>query len=110
MGYQKKTMSKEEEAITLPENLAPVFLDDLWLRFPDILGTVLGYLDNKSLAKCREVNKTWRDCIAEDKIIWHRIITQNLINDSSSNSDSDSDSELNSDSESNSDSDSNSDS
>ena len=54
-------------------------MDDIWIRYPNILATVLGYLDNKSLSNCRQVNKIWKNCIANNKIIWHRIITKNLV-------------------------------
>ena len=60
-------------------------MDDLWLRYPLVLGTVLGYLDNKSLANCRQVNKTWHNCIANDKTLWHRVITQKLIDNTDQN-------------------------
>ena len=51
-----------------------------------ILHTVLSYLDNKSLANFSQVNKTWYDCISNEKTIWKRIITQKVINESNSDS------------------------
>ena len=47
-------------------------MDDLWLRFPDILSNVLGHLDNKSILNCMMVSKTWKRCIKREKILWHR--------------------------------------
>ena len=54
-------------------------MDNLGLRFPRIFGTVLGFLDDRSFVNCRLVNKTWRDCVDNDRTnpdrtIWHRII------------------------------------
>ena len=71
-----KYCSSRNKLIKLDVFQAPGYLDDIWNRYPGILSTVLGYLDNKSLAKCRQVNKTWKNCIDSDKIIWRRIITQ----------------------------------
>ena len=51
-----------------------------------ILHTVLGYLDNKTLANLRHVSKTWHCCISGDKIIWKRIIAQKVMNESNSDS------------------------
>ena len=51
---------------------SPGFIDDLWLRFPDILGNVLGNLDNQSIIQCLMVNKTWNTCIKRERILWHR--------------------------------------
>ena len=38
------------------------------------------------MANCRLVNKTWQDCIENDKTIWHRIIAKKLIYEANSDS------------------------
>ena len=64
---------------------APIVLVNLWL-IPNssILQTVLSYLDNKSLANFRLVNKTWHSCISNEKILWKRIISEKVMNESNS--------------------------
>ena len=61
-------------------------MDDIWKRFPHIFGTVLGFLDDKSIANSRLVNKTWKDSIENDKTIWNRIISKKLIHEENSDS------------------------
>ena len=34
-------------------------------RFPQISENIFRYLDNKSLKNCREVTKSWQNCIGE---------------------------------------------
>ena len=47
-------------------------MDDLWLRFPDLLGKILQELDNKSIVNCLCVNKTWEKCVKSEVIFWKR--------------------------------------
>ena len=44
-------------------------------RFLHISEQIFEQLDNKSLAHCREVAKSWQECIDIKKLSWNRIIT-----------------------------------
>ena len=43
-------------------------------RFPHIAEQIFEQLDNKSLSKCREVNKVWKNFIDERNYPWIRIV------------------------------------
>ena len=44
------------------------------LRFPHITDQIFELINNKSVTKCREVEKTWRRFIDEDDLPWKRIL------------------------------------
>ena len=48
-------------------------MDDVILRFPHIAKQVFEQMDNKSLANCREVSKTWMNSVDEENFSWTRI-------------------------------------
>ena len=49
-------------------------MEDLELRFPYISDLIFSKLDNRSLAKCREVCTSWKDSIDENRLLWSRMI------------------------------------
>ena len=55
-------------------------MEDLNLRFPHISEQILGYLDNNSLAQCREMSISMCDFIDNTKIPWKRIIKKYIQN------------------------------
>ena len=53
-------------------------MDYLCLAIPHICETIFQHLDDKSLATCRLINKTWKKCVDNEKTVWHRIIDKLL--------------------------------
>ena len=49
-------------------------MEDLIIRFPFVAQEIFEKLDNKSLTKCREVSKLWKDFIDERNYPWIRIV------------------------------------
>ena len=49
-------------------------MEDLIFRFPFVAQQIFEKLDNKSLTKCREVSKMWKDFIDDRNYSWIRII------------------------------------
>ena len=49
-------------------------MDELIRRFPHIAKQISEQLDNNSLAKCREVKKSWLQFIDEKSLPWIRIV------------------------------------
>ena len=49
-------------------------LEDLNSRYPYITEQIFGYLDIRSLAKCREVCKSWCSIIDNKKFTWIRMV------------------------------------
>ena len=47
-------------------------MEEIFRRFSGLGKRILQQLDDKNLAKCREVNKTWKKFIDQDKTIWMR--------------------------------------
>ena len=43
-------------------------------RFLHIAEQIFEHLDNKSLKNCREVAKSWQECIDDRNILWIRIV------------------------------------
>jgi hypothetical protein len=54
-NFSMKTFNKEV-VISMQDFESPYF-DEIMIRFPILLQGILNELDNKSLAKCRKVNK-----------------------------------------------------
>jgi hypothetical protein len=44
-------------------------LEDFFLRFPHLSEAVFDNLDNKSLARCRKVGRTWTNCLDAHKFL-----------------------------------------
>ena len=49
-------------------------MEQIILRFPHVLEIIFEKLDNKSLACCREVAKSWQKFIDERRYAWIRIV------------------------------------
>ena len=49
-------------------------MDDICCRFPEICSIIFGFLDNKTLVRCRLVNNNWKNCVDNLKILWIKII------------------------------------
>ena len=49
-------------------------MDNLILRFPHVVEQIFEQLDDKSLVKCREVEKSWKKFIDERNYPWIRIV------------------------------------
>ena len=49
-------------------------MDGFILRTPHIAKQIFEQIDNKSLRKCREVKRSWMNCIEEKNIPWIRIV------------------------------------
>ena len=49
-------------------------MDNLILRFAHVVERIFEQLDDKSLAKCREVEKSWQKFIDERNYPWIRIV------------------------------------
>ena len=49
-------------------------MEDFIFRFPHIAEKIFEQLDNKSLANCREVTKSWQNFIDGINLIWIRIV------------------------------------
>ena len=70
--FQFKNMSRtrqdmsEKESETSPAHFT--------LRIPHVSKKIFEYLDDKSLMKCREVNKSWQKFIDGQRFTWIRII------------------------------------
>ena len=49
-------------------------MEDLITIFPHIIQQIFEQLDNKSLANCREVAKSWQEYIDNKNLSWIRIV------------------------------------
>ena len=53
-------------------------MEEVFLRFPHLSENIFDLLDNKSLADCKEVSKSWHFYLAAQKFLQKRIIKANL--------------------------------
>ena len=53
-------------------------MERIFLKIPDLAEKIFKELDNQSLVKCKEVQRSWYNFINEEKVLWFRII-QNYI-------------------------------
>ena len=65
--YHQENRNDMELLFVIPLSFSP--------RFLHISEQIFEQLDNKSLANCREVAKSWQECIDIKKLSWNRIIT-----------------------------------
>ena len=49
-------------------------MEEIMLRFPHLIDSILKEVDNKSLSKCREVDRSLCDYIDHQKFFWIRRI------------------------------------
>ena len=55
-------------------------MESIFSKIPDIGDKIIRELDNQSLVKCKEVQRSWYNFINEEKVLWFRMI-QNYIGD-----------------------------
>ena len=57
--------------MSLDQNSA---MEEILTRYPHIFMSILCNLDSKTLANCRLVNKIFKHCIDNERLLWIRII------------------------------------
>ena len=70
--FSLKTFNKEV-AIEM-EDFGSLSMDEIMIRFPILFQAILKELDNKSLRKCRKVNKDWQEFIGNERFVLFRKI------------------------------------
>ena len=58
--------------------LISFIMENIFSKIPDLGEKIFKELDNQSLVKCKEVQRSWYNFINEEKVLWFRII-QNYI-------------------------------
>ena len=56
------------------EDFESTHIDEIMIRFPILFQGILNELDNKSLTKCRKVNKEWQIFIDNERFVLFRKI------------------------------------
>ena len=56
-------------------------MESIFSKIPDLGEKIFKELDNQSLVKCKEVQRSWYNFINEEKVIWFRIIQNYIKND-----------------------------
>ena len=51
-----------------------ITIEEIFARFPHLSEAIFVRLDDRSLASCREVNKTWQEFVDSQRIYWIRKI------------------------------------
>ena len=54
------------------EDFESPYIDEIMIRFPFLFQGILNELDNKSLTKCRKVNKEWQIFIDNERFVLFR--------------------------------------
>ena len=60
--------------------LISISMESIFLKIPDLGEKIFKEIDNQSLVKCKEVQRSWYNFINEEKVLWFRMI-QNYIGD-----------------------------
>ena len=68
-----KPQEKKKTEIVRSEN-DQITIEEIFARFPDLSECIFIRLDDRSLASCREVNKTWKGFVDIQRIYWIRKI------------------------------------
>ena len=55
-------------------------MERILIRFPVVGQTMFKYLDDKNLAKCREVSKFWQSFLDNNSLLWKRKIQRLTLN------------------------------
>ena len=55
-------------------------MERILIRFPVVSQTMFEHLDDKNLAKCREVSKFWRSFLDKNSLLWQRKIQRLTVN------------------------------
>ena len=67
--------NKKQKIIpTVPLKSMQPQMNEIILRFPDLAKRILNQLDNESLAKCKNVSRSWSSYMNRDISFWKRII------------------------------------
>ena len=66
-----KPQEKKNTEIVRSEN-DQITIEEIFARFPDLSECIFIRLDDRSLASCREVNKTWKGFVDIQRIYWIR--------------------------------------
>ena len=54
------------------EDFKSPYIDEIMIRFPILFQGILNELDNKSLTKCRKINKEWQTFIDNERFFLFR--------------------------------------
>ena len=68
-----KPQEKKNTEIVRSEN-DQITIEEIFARFPDLSECIFIRLDDRSLASCREVNKTWKGFVDIQRVYWIRKI------------------------------------
>ena len=68
-----KPQEKKKTEIVRSEN-DQITIEEIFARFPHLSEAIFVRLDDRSLASCREVNKTWQEFVDSQRIYWIRKI------------------------------------
>ena len=74
-----KPQNKKKTEIDRSEN-DQITIEEIFTRFPDLSECIFIRLDDRSLASCREVNKTWKGFVDIQRIYWIRKIMKYATN------------------------------
>ena len=70
-----KPQEKKKTEIDRSEN-DQITIEEIFARFPNLSECIFISLDDRSLASCREVNKTWKGFVDSQRIYWIRKISR----------------------------------
>ena len=65
---------------TAPSKFRQLQMNEIILRFPDLAKRIFNQLDNESLAKCKNVSRSWSSYMNRDISFWKRIIQKYIDN------------------------------
>ena len=68
-----KPQKKKKMEIDCSKN-EHITIEEVFARFPNLSEVIFGRLDDRSLASCREVNKTWKGFVDIQRVYWIRKI------------------------------------
>ena len=70
-----KPQNKKKTEIDRSEN-DQITIEEIFARFPKLSECIFTRLDDRSLASCREVNKTWQEYVDIQRVYWIRKISR----------------------------------
>ena len=72
-GNNDDSKPQEKKKIDCSEN-DQITIEEIFARFPNLSECIFTRLDDRSLASCREVNKTWKGFVDIQRVYWIRKI------------------------------------
>ena len=69
-----KSQKKKKKTETDRSENVQITIEEIFARFPHLSEAIFVRLDDRSLASCREVNKTWQEFVDCQRIYWIRKI------------------------------------